>query len=189
MTGRKPRAALLLSFIFVFLVPGLLEAGESWNLALGNLYYDRDDYQRAYGFYQHVILGDGELSGDTLYRYGYSYEQIKGLDETALKIYALSRYHHGKEEQLNSKYALYAAAKLGSSPLLDDRAAAALLAELREGIDGERKAYLYRGVDRLYGLFSRFSFFQWKLIASALLLIPLLAGAGILWVKGRASRP
>jgi hypothetical protein len=178
----------------LFLVPGLLGAlpgQEAQDLTLANRYYDADDYGRAYVYFQNLILrrreaGD-ELSGDTLYRYAYSHERIRGLDERALTLYALSRRRNEQEGRRDSTYAVYAANKLkaNESPLLnlDDAEAAALMAELRETINQERKIRFYRYVDRFYQFFSRFSPFQWKLIASAAAAIPFLFGMILLKIK------
>jgi hypothetical protein len=178
-----PSRGINVFFIFL-LIPGLLGAFGGQDLNLANRYYDMDDYSRAFVHFQDLILLAGRdgtiLSGDNLYRYGYCYERLRGLDGTALTIYALSRYYNGKEGRQNSPYAEYAAGKLkaGQSPLLnlDAGEAASLMAGLRETINQERKNRLYRYVDRLYGYFSRFSLFQWKIIISAAAALPLLIG-------------
>ncbi|MDR2746752.1 MAG: hypothetical protein LBB77_04825, partial [Treponema sp.] len=145
---------LFFPVFFIFLVSAALEAGGSRDLKVADLHYDSNDYSRAYELYQHSILRQeqGGISGDTLYRYGYCYEQTRGLDNTALKIYALSMYYNRKEGRADSKYALYAGAKLMGDPAweLDDGAAASLLEELRDSINRERKTYFYRWVDRIY---------------------------------------
>jgi hypothetical protein len=174
----------------LFLGSTAFAAQESHELTLANLYYDNDDYAGAYTHFQTVILRDGGpgLSGDTLYRYADTYEHLRGLDATARGIYALSLYYFQQEEQSDSSYARHAAGKLkGASPPPDDTAAAALLEELRAGIEGERKARFYRGVDRLYGFFSRFSLFQWKIIASLGLSIPLFIGLGLMVLTKKKS--
>jgi hypothetical protein len=180
--------------LFVFFISPVLEAGESRDRGMGDLYYDSDNYQQAYELYQHMILREDpdKLSGDIFYRYGYSYEQTRGLDDTALKIYALSRYWYGKEGRGDSKYAGYAEAKLGgrgSFGEFDDERAASLLAEIRDLINKERKAYFYGGAEWIYSIFSRFSFFQWKIILSLAVLIPFFVGILILGFRGRESRP
>jgi hypothetical protein len=178
----------------LLLIPGLLGAlggQEAQDLTLANHYYNADDYSRAYVLFQNLIFRPGEPgrepSGDTLYRYAYSYEQIRGLDERALALYALSRYRNGQEGRGNSVYAAYAANKLktGGSPLvnLNDAEAAALMADLRETVNQERKTRFYRRADRFYHFFSRFSPFQWKLIASAAAALPFLVGVIILKIK------
>lgn len=177
---------------FIFFVSAALGAGENRDLRLADFHYDRDEYGRAYELYQQSILrGQNGLSGDTLYRYGYSYEQTRGLDDTALKIYALSLYYNQKEEHSGTKYALYAGAKLKDKPLreLDDRTAASILEELRTSIRREGKTYFYQWVDRIYPLISRFSVFQWKIIASLAMLIPFFIGVLILWFRQRKNRP
>jgi hypothetical protein len=170
--------------------------GQAQDLKLANRFYDEDDYSRAFVHFQDLILlagrGGGTLSGDTLYRYGYCYERIRGLDDTALAIYALSRYYNGKEGRQHTAYAQYAAGKLktSKSPLLNlgDEEAASLMAGLRETINQERKNRLYRHADRLYGYFSWFSLFQWKIIISAAAALPLLIGIVAFLTKGK-KRP
>ncbi|MDR1107887.1 MAG: hypothetical protein LBL19_02510 [Spirochaetaceae bacterium] len=181
-----------LTLLVLFISP-LLEAGESRNPNLADRYYDSDNYGQAYELYQHMILREDpdKLSADTFYRYGYSYEQTRGLDGTALKIYALSRCWYGKEGRADSKYALYAEAKLagrGSFGEFNDETAAAILTELRDSINRERKAYFYGGADWIYSIFSRFSLFQWKIILSLAVLIPFFIGILILGLRGRGSR-
>jgi hypothetical protein len=178
----------------LFLVStGLAAAQESHELTLATLYYNADDYAKAYTHFQNLILwhGDTEFSGDTLYRYAYSHERLRGLDATAMRIYALSLYRFHHEGQSDSPYARYAADKLKTgSPFgeaADEAEAAALLEELRAGIDAERKAQFHRRVDRIYGFFSRFSLFQWKLIASLAMTLPLLIGIVVLRAK-KSSR-
>jgi hypothetical protein len=180
--------------LLVFLAAPVLEAGESRNLKLADMYYDSDNYKQACELYQYMILREDpdKLSADTFYRYGYSYEQTRGLDGTALKIYALSRCWYGKEGRGDSKYALYAEAKLegrGSFGEFNDETAASILAELRDSINSERKAYFYGGADWVYSIFSRFSLFQWKIILSVTVLIPFFIGILILGLRGRESRP
>jgi hypothetical protein len=189
-----PKPGFLSRLFLVFFVSAVLEAGENGDLRLADLHYDRDDYGRARELYEHSLLRE-DLSGDTLYRYGYSYEQTRGLDSTALKIYALSRYYNGREGRSATKYGQYAAAKLeavlADDPPgdLDEGAAAALLEDLRDSIRRERKTRFYRWVDRIYPLISRFSLFRWKLIASLAMFIPFLAGVLILGLRGRGNRP
>jgi hypothetical protein len=178
---------------FVFFTAALLGAGESRDLILADRCYDNDDYGRAYELYQQVILRqdpDG-ISGDTLYRYGYSYERTRGLDNIAVKIYALSVYYNKKAGRADSKYALYAGAKLADDPAreLDDRAAAAVLEELRDSINKERKTHYYRWVDRIYVFLSRFSVFQWKIIASLAALVPFFTGVLVFGFRERKIRP
>jgi hypothetical protein len=179
--------------VLVFFMSPVLEAGESRNLNLANLYYDSDNYKQAYDLYQYMILKEDPdtLSGDTFYRYGYSYEQIAGLDDTALKIYALSRYRYGKEGRTNSEYALYAEAKLEGRSFgeFDDETAASILAELRDSATRERKALFYRGADWVYSISSRFNAFQWKIILSLAVLFPFFIGILILGLRGRESHP
>jgi hypothetical protein len=172
----------------------ILGAVENWDSRMADLYYDRDDYGRAYGLYEDLILrqetAGGKGFGDILYRYGYCYEQIRGFDNTALNIYALSLYYNEREET-GSKYTLYAGAKLARldfSQNLDEGAAASILTELRDSITKERKAPLYRWVDRIYSFFSRFSIFQWKIIVSLIMLIPFFTGILILGLRERKSR-
>jgi hypothetical protein len=195
MRNQIRRAAWLLC-----LVPGLagaLAGQEARELGLANRYYEADDYGRAYVYFQDLLLRQGregrDPSGDALYRYAYSYERLRGLDRGALDIYALSRYWNEREGRRDALYAQYAAAKLraaGSSLItLREGEAAALMAELRENITRERKTRFYRQADRLYDFFSRFSLFQWKLIASAAALVPLLAGIIILKIKAAVSKP
>jgi hypothetical protein len=186
-----PRPGLFSRVFLLFFVAAVLGAGESRDLRLADLHYDRDDYGRAYELYEHSILRGEVPSGDTLYRYGYSYEQTRGLDATALKIYALSRYYNGQDGRADTTYGRYADAKLKDhpAPYLDEGSAAALLEELRDSITKERKAYFYRWVDRVYPLISRFSVFQWKIIASLVMLIPFFAGLLILGFRGRKNRP
>ncbi|MDR0730198.1 MAG: hypothetical protein LBF63_00905 [Treponema sp.] len=170
----------------LFFVSTGLPAQENHELKLANLCYDKDDYAGAYTHFQNVILwhGDTGVSGDMLYRYAYSCERLWGLDATALRIYALSLYHFQKKEQLDLPYAQYAAAKLKNSfPNLDNTAAAMLLEELRTGIEGERKARFYRHIDRFYDFFSRFSFFQWKIIISLIMTLPFFIGLAVLTRK------
>jgi hypothetical protein len=181
-----------LVFLVLF-IPAVLEGGENRDGSLADLYYDDDNYSQAYELYQYMILRQNPeaLSGDLFYRYGYSYEQTRGLDGTALKIYALSRYYNEKEGRSNSKYARYAEVKLGGRGSLgemDDETAASTLAELRDLIHGERKAFFYGGADWVYSIFSRFSIFQWKIILSFAMLIPFAAGILILGLRGRDSR-
>jgi hypothetical protein len=185
-----PKPGLIFQAFLIFFVSALLEAGESRDLRMADLYYGQDDYGRAYEFYEHSILQGEGLSGDTLYRYAYCYEQTRGLDNTALKIYALSRYYNRAEGRAGTKYGLYADAKLKNDPVwdLDEGAAAALLGELRDSINGKRKICFYRWVDRVYPLLSRFSVFQWKIIASLVMLIPFFAGMLILGLRGRKDR-
>jgi hypothetical protein len=175
----------VLCVLALFLVSTGLSAQENHELKLANLYYDEDDYAKAYTHFQNLILwGSAEFSGDVFYRYAYSHEQARGLDAPALTIYALSLHYFQKEGRADSLYARYAANKLGNGfTNLDDAAAAVLLEELRAGIDGERKALLYRRVDRLYGFFSRFSLFQWKIIASLAMTIPFFIGIVILKLR------
>jgi hypothetical protein len=178
---------------FIFFVSAVLGAGESRDLRLADYHYDRDEYSRAHDLYQQSILrqeADG-ISGDTLYRYAYSYEQSRGLDDIALKIYALSWYYNKKQGRPDAKYALYAGAKLKDNSVreLDDRAAVSILEELRASIGRERKNYFYRWVDRIYPLISRFSIFQWKIIASLVMVIPFFSGTLILWFRQRKNRP
>jgi hypothetical protein len=175
--------------IFALFLVSAAGARENHELTLANLHYDRDDYAGAYTRFQNAILwGDGEISGDTFYRYAYSREQLRGPDDTALQIYALALYRFGKEGRADSRYARYAAAKLGNdSGDLDDAAAAALLEELRAGINGERKVLFHRRLDRVYGFLSRFSLFQWKIIASLAAVVPFLTGIVVLALKGRAQ--
>jgi hypothetical protein len=181
-----PKPGPVFRVLFIFFAAVLLEAGESRDLALADLYYDQDDYGRAYELYEHSVLR-GMVSGDTFYRYAYCYEQTRGLDDIALKIYALSRYYNGVAGRSGTKYSLYAEAKLKNGPIgdLDEGTAAALLAELRDSITMERKTYFYRWVDRIYPLLSRFSVFQWKIIASLAMLIPFFAGVLILGLRER----
>jgi hypothetical protein len=179
------------SFLLLFALSALGAERGNWRMA--DLYYGRDDYGRAYELYEEMILrGDGgEAFGDVLYRYGYCYEQTRGLDNRALKIYALSRYYNEREGAA-SRYLPYAGAKLeGRDPYpgLDEGAAASALAELRESINGERKAPLYGGADRVYSFLSRFSVFEWKIIVSLAMLIPFFAGIAILGLRGREPRP
>jgi hypothetical protein len=177
--------------LFIFFASAALGAGESRDLRLADYYYDRDEYSRAYELYQQSVLRQerGGLSGDTLYRYAYSYEQTRGLDDTALKIYALSWYYNKKEGRPGAKYALYAGAKLKDNSVRepDDGAAVSILEELRASIGRERKTYFYGWVDRIYPLISRFSVFQWKIIASLAMLIPFLGGTLILWFRRRKN--
>jgi hypothetical protein len=187
-----------LVFFILLLIPGLLGAlagQEAQDLTLANRYYDADDYSRAYVYFENLMLrrqeaGDGP-SGDTLYRYAYSHEQIRGLDARALTLYALSRHRNEQEGRRDSVYAAYAANKLktNGSPLLnlDDGEAAALMAELRESVNRERKIRFYRYADRFYQFFSRFSPFQWKLIASAAAAVPFLFGVILLKIKEKKS--
>jgi hypothetical protein len=177
-------------FFVLFLVSTGLAAQESHELKLANLYYDNDDYAGAYTHFQNVILwhGTAGISGDTFYRYAYTYERLRGLDGTASRIYTLALYHFQKEGQADSPYARYAATKLKNSfPNPDDTTAAMLLEELRAGIDGERKALFYRRIDRLYDFFSRFSLFQWKLIASLVMTVPFFIGLVVLTRKRPAG--
>ncbi|MDR2135236.1 MAG: hypothetical protein LBO76_01330 [Treponema sp.] len=178
--SKKTVAALGAVFAF-FLVPFCLAAQENHELTLANLYYDADDYAKACTHFQNLILWHGEagFSGTMFYRYAYSHERLRGLDATALKIYALSLYYFRQEGRPDSPYARYAAGKLKSAPP-DPDSAAALLEELRAGIDEERKTLFYRRADRIYSFFSRFSLFQWKIIASLAMTIPLFAGILIL---------
>jgi hypothetical protein len=173
----------------LFLVSTALAAQENHELRLANLYYDEDDYGKAYTHFQNLILrpGDTGLSGDIFYRYAYSREQISGLDEKTLDIYALALYHLGQEKQEDHRYALSAAAKLKNTPSLTPDEAAALLEELRAGIEGERKARFYGRVDRLYNFLSQFSLFQWKIIASLSMTIPFFIGILVLKRKKRGS--
>jgi hypothetical protein len=176
--------------ILAFFVTALLEAGESRDLGLADLHYDRDDYSRAYELYEHSILRGEVPSGDTLYRYAYCYEQTRGLDSTALKLYSLSRYYNGRDGRADTKYGHYADAKLKDHPAayLDEGSAAALLEELRDSINRDRKTYFYRWVDRIYPFLSRFSVFQWKIIASLVMTVPFFAGLLILGLRGRKTR-
>jgi hypothetical protein len=184
-----PKPGPVFRVLLIFFTAALLEAGESLDLDLADLHYDRDDYGRAYELYEHSILR-GMVSGDTLYRYAYCYERTRGLDNSALKIYALSRYYNGVAGRSGTKYGLYAEAKLKNGPIgdLDEGTAAALLAELRDSIAIERRTYFYRWVDRIYPLLSRFSVFQWKIIASLTMLVPFFAGMLILGLRGRKER-
>ncbi|MDR3249406.1 MAG: hypothetical protein LBT39_11545 [Treponema sp.] len=152
-----------------FLVSAAL--GAQGTLTLADAYFDQDDYSRAYSRYQDMILGQEALSGEILYRYGYSYEQIRELDATALKIYALAGYYFAREGQENAQHAL-------STALLEDEAAVLLLEELRDGIDRERRAYLYSRAH--YRLFSKLTVFQWKIAASAAMALPFLIGMAVL---------
>jgi hypothetical protein len=186
------KTAFFLVF-FIFFTVALLRAGPGRDLKLADRCYDNDDYRRAYEFYQQVILRQEpeKLSGDTLYRYGYSYEQTRGFGNIAIKIYALSLYYNKKAGRAGTTYALYAGAKLKDDPARepDDGAAAAILEELRDSIHEERKVYFYRWADRIYSLLSRFSVFQWKIIASLTALVPFFTGALILGLRGRGNRP
>ncbi|MDR3173542.1 MAG: hypothetical protein LBU19_04765, partial [Treponema sp.] len=168
----------------------VLHAGGNGDIRLADLYYDNDDYSRAYELYQHSVLRrePDTLSGDIFYRYAYSYEKTRGLDSTALKICALSWYYNKKEGRADAKYTLYAGAKLKDDPAweLDDRAAASILEELRDSINKERKTPFYRWVDRIYSFLSRFSVFQWKIIASLAALVPFLIGVLVLGLRGRS---
>jgi hypothetical protein len=186
-----PKPGLLSRMFLVFFVSAALEAGESRDLRLADLHYDRDEYGPACELYEYSLLRGEALSGDALYRYGYSYEQTRGLDGAALKIYALSRYYNRREGRADAKYSRYAAAKLKDDPAadLDEEAAAALLGELRDSLVKERKAYFYHWVDRIYPLISRFSIFQWKIIASLVMLIPFFTGLLILGLRRRGRRP
>jgi hypothetical protein len=186
----KPlKKSLFFRVFFVFFISAVLEAGENRDLKLADFHYDDDDYVQAYGLYQQCILRQKaeNLSGDVLYRYGYCYEQTRGLDNIALKIYALSKYYNKKREWSNTKYALYANAKLKDDPAweLDDGAAASILGELRDIINKERRAYFYGWVDRIYPFLSRFSIFQWKIIISLTALVPFFIGVLILGIRGR----
>jgi hypothetical protein len=168
-----------------------LAAQESHELTLATLYYQADDYAKAYTHFQNLILRHSEFSGDTLYRYAYSHERLRGLDATAMRIYALAWYRFHHEGQSDSPYARYTADKLkNGSPFgeaVDEAEAAALLEELRAGIDAERKAQFHRHVDRIYGFLSRFSLFQWKIIASLAMTLPLFIGIVVLRTK-KSSR-
>jgi hypothetical protein len=187
MNPAKKKA--FLRIFFIFFTAALAGAGESRDLKLADRCYDNDDYGRARELYQQFILqrNSDALSGDTLYRYGYSYERTRGFDNIAVKIYALSLYYNKKEGRADSKYALYAGAKLTDNPAreLDDGAAASILEELRDSINKERKTYFYRWADRIYSFLSRFSVFQWKIIASLAALVPFFIGALVL---GRRER-
>jgi hypothetical protein len=185
-----PKPGPVFRIFLIFFASAVLGAGESWDLKLADLYYSRDDYTRAYELYEYSVLQGKGLSGDMLYRYGYCYEQTRGLDGTALKIYALSLYYNRKEGRAGAVYGLYADAKLKGDPAwdLDDGAAAAILGELRDQIDQERRAVFYRWVDRWYPFFTRFSVFQWKIIASLIMLIPFFAGILILGFSRRKNR-
>jgi hypothetical protein len=186
--------------IFAYLLAlATLGAQETDRVKRANLYYDQDDYGRAYVHYQDLIV-DNVLSGEILYRYGYSYEQIRDFDEIAMKIYALSRYYFERESRENVTYALYAAHKLVDNPALarlDETAAALLLKELRESIDKERKARLYRFSVTLPQPFSsflllfsskfRFSIFQLKVAISIAMTLPFIIGVLVLKGKERKS--
>jgi hypothetical protein len=192
---RPPSNKLFFRVFFIFFVTAVLGALENWDSRMAGLYYDRDDYGRAYGLYEDLVLRQetaGEKDfGDILYRYGYCYEQIRGFDNTVLNIYALSLYYN-EREGTGSKYTLYAGtrlARLGFSRNLDGETAASALTELRDSITKERKAPLYGGADRIYSFFSRFSIFQWKIIVSLIMLIPFFTGILILGLRERKSRP
>ncbi|MDR1046216.1 MAG: hypothetical protein LBL64_00430 [Treponema sp.] len=182
-----PKACLrFYTALALFLVSAVLGARESHELRLANLYYGEDNYDKASTHFQNLILqSQTVLSGEIFYRYAYSREQTRGLDEGALEIYALARYYLEQEGQSNSRYALSAAAKLEHSPSLEPDDAAVLLEKLRTGIEEDRKARLYSRVDRLYGFFSQFSLFQWKIIASLFMTIPFFIGVLVLWYRGR----
>jgi hypothetical protein len=170
----------------LFLVAVVSGARESHELRLANLYYDEDNYDKASAHFQNLILRPGTvLSGEVIYRYAYSWEQTRGLNEGALEIYNLARYYLEQEGQSNSRYALSAAAKLKDTSSLEPDEAAALLGKLRTGIEEDRKARLYGRVDRLYDFFSQFSLFQWKIIVSLFMTIPFFIG--ILVLRRRES--
>jgi hypothetical protein len=187
--------------IFVyFLTLAALGAQEADRVKQADLYYDQDDYSRAYVRYQDLIT-DNVLSGKILYRYGFSYEQIRDFDETAAKIYALSGHYFEREGGENVDYALFAAHKLIHNPALahlDGPTAAALLTELRESIDRERKASLYRFSITLPQPFSsflllvsskfRFNMFQFKIAVSIIMTLPFIIGVLILMGKERRTR-
>ncbi|MDR0400171.1 MAG: hypothetical protein LBH51_04440 [Treponema sp.] len=179
-------------FLAVFLLPVMLEAGEWGDHYLAGLYYNSGNYSRAFDLYQGMILRQDaeELSGDILYRWGSCYEQIRGLDETALKIYALSWYYSEKAGRFegDSFRAVIKLEEQGMFGGLDDESAASTLAELRTLIENEQKSSFYVQADRFYAFFSRFSIFQWKILLSLAMFIPFLAGILTLFFRGQGSR-
>jgi hypothetical protein len=185
MPKAYPRFCAVLA---LFLVAAVLDAQESHELRLANLYYDENNYYKASTHFQNLILqSNAILSGEIFYRYAYSWEQIRGLDEGVLEIYTLARYYFEQEDQSNSRYALSAGAKLKNTLPLEPDDAAALLTKLRTGIEEDRKARFYSRVDRLYDFFSQFSLLQWKIIVSLFMTIPFFIGILVLRYKERGS--
>jgi tetratricopeptide (TPR) repeat protein len=183
----KFRPGLLAVLALVFVSPGFA-LRENHELTMARLYYEEGDYDRACVHFQNLILRPGEagLSGDALYGYARSHEQAWGLDARARGLYRLSLFYYRGEGQGGGPS--YAAAGLKGGAAPDEQEAAVLLRELREDIVEERKARFYRGADWLYDFFSRFSLFQWKIIVSLAMTLPLFIGILILSSK-RPRRP
>jgi hypothetical protein len=153
---------LMACAVFVFFLVPVLGAQVNDELKLADAYYDLEDYSRAYVHYQNLILKK-TVSGDILYRYGSCREQIRGPDEATLNIYALAGQYRASPEDT-------------------------LLEELRGSIDAERRAYLYNR-DAFHLFTSKFSVFQWKIIASIVVTIPFLIGMMVLGRGGENRRP
>ncbi|MDR1838711.1 MAG: hypothetical protein LBQ93_03880 [Treponema sp.] len=80
--------------IFLILVLSVLFCihGQDSLLGQATSYYDKDDYGNAKNIYLE-ILKTGKFSGETLYRYAYSNEMLKGINSDVLDLYAASYYY------------------------------------------------------------------------------------------------
>ena len=98
---------------FVIVKPVCIYAQED-TLQLANNYYDKDMYKEAKDNYYKVIE-TGSINGEILYRYAYSTENIQGLNEDTLKLYAAAYSYFSRNNQTDHKYYTSAKKKLESN--------------------------------------------------------------------------
>jgi hypothetical protein len=86
MKGKLVLFVLILAFLAggVFAQEILLEKAD--------MLYDQDDYVNANKLYLQILSG-GKFTGETLYRFTYSLEMLKGIDSEVLNMYAAAWWY------------------------------------------------------------------------------------------------